>query len=236
MKRFFVSILGCFFLSASILATESGEGRLFPIHKGTVWTYEGTVYGTRGNRVHKQTAQWDMRVLDVWQEDGLAVALVTGFPGTFSLESQEPGRAKALIARDRGGRYYLIPEVPELDRIFETIPAAGAIREWLVADNLIWVPTPSVGDSFGKVPEYTGNDGRYCWRVMGWRAFDVRTVMNNPPHRTARRYILGFYTNPDHVIQDFVEGVGLVRYMYIHHGTVEQTYVKLVRVVLDAGV
>jgi hypothetical protein len=39
-----------------------------------------------------------------------------------------------------------------------------------------------------------------------------------------------YRTNPDHVIVDFVPKLGVVRYVYEHHGTVSSVDVKLVKV------
>lgn len=235
MKQILASIYILAFCSIVIRAVVNQDPRLFPFQKGTVWAYEGTFFNTKNQRVDKIVSRWEMKVLDIQQQGDMEVALVSGFPGTYDPETKEPETARALVIRNKEGNYYLISATAHPKDSLNAIPAAAIIRMRLTEDNLIWVRKPRVGELFGQGPHYDRNDGMYCWKVMGWRPFDLSKVIKTPPVRSARKYILGYYTNADHVIIDYVEGIGIVSYVYMHHATVRQTYIKLMQIRVENG-
>lgn len=209
---------------------QRGEPKLFPFQKGEVWVYEGVFFNSDEHSVSKKTVRWEMRALDVKAVGDMEVALVTGFPPAHDPEGKDPRKDRVLIVRDARGRYFLVTPEPDTDRWFESIPAEEEIRGSLSDDGLVWVPGLKVGGIFAQGPDYERDDGFYCWRVLGWRRFDLAAVMESPPERWGRRYVLGYDTGPDRQICDYVPGVGLVRFVYVLHGAVVQDYVRLVRV------
>ena len=49
-----------------------------------------------------------------------------------------------------------------------------------------------------------------------------------PSTEKMSQFLLSFRTRPDHTIIEFVPGIGITRYVYVHHGTVAEADVKLI--------
>jgi hypothetical protein len=204
-----------------------GDDSPIPFQKGVVWVYEGVFFNTDEHSVHKSTAEWEMRVVDVLRVEDMQVAVVENLPGSYNPEYEEPHTFIDLVVRDGKGQYFIAPRGALVKDPNTGLPDAKRLRAELSFNSIIWVPNPRVGLLFGQEPGYNRTDGWYCWRVMGWRKYDLATVIKGSPQSFARRYVLGFYTGPDHQITDFVEGVGIVRSVYVHHGTIIESYVRL---------
>jgi hypothetical protein len=219
-------------LLLSLAVVQAGErnANLFPTKKGTIWTYEGTFYETVGRKVRRIDVSWQMKVEDWERKENYEIILVTGYPTAYNWELPKSDDGKAFIIRDDEGRYYLLQEKNGIPISFDRIPDLESIRKYLTWDNLIWQRNLKVGDLFGQETGNNRTDGFYCWRLMGWRFFQMPAENSASPANHTKRYIVGYYTNPDHMIVDYVYGVGVVRYVYVHHGTVCQAYVRLVSI------
>ena len=55
------------------------------------------------------------------------------------------------------------------------------------------------------------------------------------PSKVLLSYRSIYRTNPDHIIVDFVPRLGVVRYIYEHHGTVSSVDVKLKEIHFPRG-
>jgi hypothetical protein len=229
-----VALAACL-ITFSMTPRATEDDSPIPFKKGIVWVYEGTFFNTDEHRVYKITAEWEMRVVDIQQVEDMQVAVVENLPGRYNPEYQEPHSFIDLVVRDAQGQYFIAPRgALSIDPI-PGKPDANRLRAELSYTSIFWVPNPTVGLLFGQEPGYSRTDGWYCWRVMGWRKFDVSTVIKGSPQRYLRRYVIGFYTGPDHQITDFVEGVGIVRSVYVHHGTIIESYIRLKEVRVEKG-
>ena len=66
--------------------------------------------------------------------------------------------------------------------------------------------------------QYLRRDRSYCWIV------DSQT-----PTARGTTYRLFYLSRPDHTLIDFVPGVGIVYFEYVHRGTVSQCFLHLVK-------
>ena len=70
--------------------------------------------------------------------------------------------------------------------------------------------------------------GRYCWLVDGERDFNPKRFPAAGNLANPRDFTLVYRTNPDHQIIDFVPGIGIVGFQYVHHGTLSETDLGLI--------
>ena len=70
--------------------------------------------------------------------------------------------------------------------------------------------------------------GRYCWLVEGEREFSPKRFPAAGKLVNPRDFTLAYRTSPDHKIIDFVPGLGIVGFQYVHHGTLSETDLGLI--------
>jgi hypothetical protein len=70
-------------------------------------------------------------------------------------------------------------------------------------------------------------DGWYCWHVERCEQSSLSIRGFNSDERKSV-YTIGYRTCPEHEIMEVVPDVGIIRYLYDHHGTVASTDVRLV--------
>jgi hypothetical protein len=92
------------------------------------------------------------------------------------------------------------------------------------ADELMELPL-TVGRKTGQVP--SRDDTWYCWCVEQVEARAPR-IRGFRSHRSLKTYRLAYRTCPDHQILEVVPGLGIIRFVYNHHGTVSSADVRLV--------
>lgn len=209
------------------LCAPSAEGSSredgFPMSVGTYWVYEGPVkWNVPGSPdVAEDTITWRMEIVKTFERDGIAAARVKGHPGDLAWydENRQPG--DYLIARTSEDKYYLV-NASRVDNIMKRLLDENDSLDGLFDKTELFLDLPlSINKTFG------GLDGGYHWQVIEVDSLDSWLIRELPlPHFT--RYRLGLVTLPDHTIVDFVPGVGITGYTYIHHGTVSEVNVKLV--------
>lgn len=206
----------------------------FPLEKGNYWIYRGeTKYlvkhpGSDKNMPKTEVLTWKMEVIDTATRGPFFAALLKGFP--FDLSWYEPGKSR--------GDYLILREEPSTYRIFSGQDAREAwakIKETgqppadfkESGEVLLDLPL-TVGKTFGEVP---GNQakGRYCWVVEGERAFNPKRFPAAGKLTDPRCFTLVYRTNPDRQVLDFVPGIGIVGYQYVHLGTLSETNLGLVQ-------
>jgi hypothetical protein len=199
----------------------AGSPAYFPLQPGTYWVYRGSVKWTEGREVREREMTWRMEVLKVLDRHGIAAFLLRGHPGDLVSfeEDREPG--EYAILRSGSGRFYLtdaealtVLERPEAPR--------GLLRDWELFLDFPLTP----GKKFCDAEGMSRPDGFYCWVVESSQAPSSWSVTGAPrPERVA---VVRYRTLPDEVTVDFAEGLGIVRYRYLHHGTVSEVDVHLV--------
>ncbi len=92
------------------------------------------------------------------------------------------------------------------------------------AEALLELPL-AVGRKWDQDP--AREDTWYCWCVeqVHARGLSIGGFASRGPLKT---YRLAYRTCPDHQLLDIVPGLGIVRYVYNHHGTVISTDARLI--------
>jgi hypothetical protein len=200
----------------------------FPLKKGLTWSYEGKVEWTAPNsaKVLSTNVHWVMEVVDVLAGDGIQASVVHGLPD--QLAWYEPGRVPGFaVLVSNTNCVYRVPATDEKDAkrlarrlVGRPIDPALSREAWLVFPL-------TRGMRWGEDDERT--DNRYCWYVEGKRAKHLR-IEGFPATAPAEVWTISYRTNPDHQRLELVEGLGITRYVYVHHGTVASVDVRLVSV------
>lgn len=199
----------------------------FPLEKGSVWVYQGTVAWTLmdgSNEVREDTLTWEMEVIDVIERGDIVGYAMRGHPGdlTWYEEGKEP--SEYAIIEVKPGRYYRT-ELDLLDRLRDD----DDLLYELVDDLALFLDLPlASGQRFCPAEQLTRTDYMYCWLVMSVEPADLTGIDGAPPLESPLEYTLIFRTNPDHTIWKFVPGVGITHYVYSHHGTVSEVDVRLI--------
>ncbi|MGO8926237.1 MAG: hypothetical protein ACLQU3_05020 [Limisphaerales bacterium] len=222
--RYLLTIIGLIWSAATALAAPVGTP--LPLEKGMRWAYEGKVEWTVMNstRVLSTNIHWVMEVVDVIEKGAVRASVVRGLPD--ELAWYEPNRKPGFsVLLGVTNHVYRIPAASEKDGeklakrlTHEPDRLPSCAEEWLVlplAKGKRWA-----GDSDRE-------DNNYCWYVQGKKKRNVRVDGYAATHPAAV-WTLIYRTNPDHQIVDLVEGLGITRYVFVHHGTVASADVRLV--------
>jgi len=204
----------------------------FPMEKGTVLSYAGTIRWTdSSNCVREKQIEWSMRVVARFLKPNMEIAYIAGHP--LDLCWYEEGKAPGnyLIARYRRS-YYLVSLKSDQWR-----EVAEKIR---VKDNGLVCPGERI-ELFLDLPlllgmKFGGDDparSDYCWQVekvtpANWNELPVRSEMPNAV------FHLCYETNPDTTTFDFLPGIGITAFTYRHHGTVGEVNLHLINVIVPS--
>jgi hypothetical protein len=69
---------------------------------------------------------------------------------------------------------------------------------------------------------------RYCWNVEGESPFEMKANTNAVPLQNPREFSCVYRTSPDHSFMKIVPGLGITAYVYVHHGTLAETDLRLI--------
>jgi hypothetical protein len=211
-------------LAASMAAAGAGPpppvppSPFFPLAKGTMWTYRGTVKWTLMNSstVREKELTWTMEVLDSRQADGRTLARLRGHPADLCW--YEDGKAP--------GVYWIIREA---DRYFDVGDLEDPSGPLDLARREAFLDLPLFLDKrWGDAEQVQRPDGMYCWVVSEVRREKPAGIKGLDAGRPVEVYRAAYRTNPDHQLVDYAPGVGIVRYQFVHHGTVSECDMTLV--------
>jgi hypothetical protein len=205
-------------------------GEVFPMRKGTHWTYRGEVAWQvtgEGAKVHRSRLDWNMDVIDSMQRGPYKAALITGLPRdlTFYEEGRKPGCNVLIGEEDK--KFYLAPCAQTASRRNLTLTEKD-VSSMINEDNLILRLPLARGDTFGGDAERAAKDGMYAWYVQEIKRARLKGIAGVSGAIPWTEYVLTFRTNPDHEIVTYAPGIGLTSYVYGHHGTVSEVNLKLV--------
>jgi len=201
----------------------------FPLIPGTQWTYRGYVRSQEeGSTIGKVTGvTWTMSVERTVERDGIVAAVVRGFPADLDWSAGDAMPQRSVLLETRDGKVYLNGQEnaqPLLDQIDDP---KYPMRELASDHDLVFQLPLAAGKKFCDAEQLERTDGRYCWVVGSPHPAELAHVKGAPSGaRTA--YPVEFDTNPDDCEFEFVEGVGITRYEYHHHGTTADTVLRLV--------
>ncbi len=200
-------------------------GEFFPMTSGTQWEYEGTVaWSDNKGPVPQAVISWKMELLSRHKVGAFEAAIVRGHPA--DLAWYEPGKTKpsvCLIVRSPRGRYFRIAP-------FDAVKDAGLLKSpKLLADRcldetLFAFPGMRQGATWGAdATAAPRTDGFHRWNI------EAETPARTAGGAPVTVYTLAYRTNPDHQLAEFAPGIGLVRWQYVHHGTVAECDMRLVK-------
>jgi len=197
-----------------------------PLTPNTSWAYTAdvawSVAGT--DSVGRRTIGWTTTVMSLKTSDSTAVAVVSGWPS--ELAWWEPGRVPALsVLYCSPGRVYHL-ELP-----------AGRSAEALADSILAGDRPPTPDDLILELPLRSGllfgrdsterDDTFYAWYVES--AQDAPAALRTLARSAGDSvYHLAYRTFPDHQLVAFLPGLGVIRYVYKHHGTTAEADATLV--------
>jgi hypothetical protein len=242
----FILALFCLFtLSAGMASNITSQGD-FPLVKGNYWIYQGKVkWGLlNSSQVISTTLKVKMEVLETAQNGKYFVAQVKNYP---LLLAWSDGRMDNSLVYIIGKRTSLSPEstslyllderaLPEeqLNQVHSFLTEGrGDLSSLLTKDNL-WLDLPlKENKAYGFGADSPRPDFWYSWHVEQVRKNNLRKIKGIPAGVSKTEYRLAYRTGPDHQVMDFVPGVGLTHYVYVHHGSVSEMDMKLLEVHLQ---
>lgn len=199
-----------------------GEG-MFPLEKGTLWRYAGTVQWTEEGGTEPKTApiSWDMEILDALTIPGGTAVVVRGMVSETSgyMPDQEPGYSVLVETKSR---VELFPQPSELEA--RTFAKSLAVEPGPFPEGDLLLELPLAKDkAWGS--EGPRDDHMYQWFVEEER--ENSTPASGAPS-SGRLFLVAYRTNPDTTTMELAPGVGITRWTYEHHGTVSATDLRLV--------
>ncbi len=214
MKKHLFLLFGMLFLAQITVIAGNAP---FPLTKGNFWIYEGIVkYQTGGpQKATTQKVSLKMEVTEVYQRAQVTIAVVKGFPTDLINYEDSIKRNNYLIVSVNNRRYYLIrPE--RCDSVLAKVKNQKAELIDIVKEDELFLDFPlHKGEVFGETAMLTREDGYYSWKVSESSKKDT--------------FHISYKSSPASISFDFVPGKGITRYNYIHHGTISECNIKLIR-------
>jgi len=202
-----------------------------PFVKGRYWLYEGTVKyvkedEVKGNEVKEQhITRWKSEVIDTFEGKDFKVALLKGFPFELAWYQEDKPRRDVIVWLSNDGKFSVIRNEKNLVGRFAQIKATSKFPEDLADAGEV---------SFNSALRARDlkDDGlaiRYEWIVDNvWNAPFEPAVKGLPAAAEYKTIHLWYRGTPEHAFLEFVVGVGITAYTYVHHGTKGDCEVKLV--------
>ncbi len=218
-------------LSSPVVAADRLDRIDLPLEPGTTWTWEAQVrwYDSEKQSDGSATVQWKSQILGRADRPGMQIALLCG--DVRDLAWYEPGKRRQrhawVVTEDQA--WYLL-DSGQVDRLL-----GGAEPSTVLTGESVQFRTPlSEFDRFGDSAVLERDDLLYAWvadKVERRAVEGLRTVA--PAPRTV--LAMSLRTLPDHQFVDYADGVGVVRYVYGHHGTTAEAEARLVEFIRGAA-
>ena len=216
-------------LAAPAAAQDAGSA-VFPDGIGRTWTYVGRVRWATPGSVGpiEREVTWPVAVVDVIERGRVLAIFLHGHPDDLIWyeEGRKPGD-HAIVQVDGDGLWHLEGGgVEELRRrLADPIdPLVDLLRE---GEKFLDLPLRVGGRACGA-DQVAREDGFYCWIVESSELVGPGSMEGILGDRTA--YHLVLRTIGEHRFVDLVPGVGIVNYVFSHHGSVSDVELRLARV------
>jgi len=229
MKRIGCAFVLCAVAFNGLYATKRPTStEFFPFSVGTYWLYKGTVrYEDSEEGMPASTdVTWKMSVERVIRKQGLVAAVVRGYPSDLDWTAGTTEAKPWLILEDEKHRVFLENLGPEFD-LSKLSGDERVFDKFLADDNLFFQWPMKQGAKHCDEESKKRDDGMYCWVVSGLETKKLETIKGAPPAEQTV-YELQYRTMPDDTTVELVQGIGVLRYEYHHHGTTADTELRLV--------
>jgi len=208
--------------------TDVESEDFLPLTKGSYWIYSGVTKWTEGTEVVEKTLTWKMEVIDTINFEDTTIAIMKGHPNDLAWYEEGTDRSDYLIIR-RGTKFYKL-DGQGMDKIMKSLVKEERpdVDELITENNLLLDLPLTPGKRFGDPEQVNRPDNSYCWFVEAKDQIELKNVkgISSPGKITRCRLI--FQTGPDHTVIEYVPGIGIIGYIYNHHGTVSETDLKLI--------
>jgi hypothetical protein len=195
-----------------------------PLAPGTTWTYHAVAAWTApgDTLVQHDSLVWRTRIVARRQRDSVVVATVQGWPSELAWWAPGQLPATSLIVCLSGRVYHVTPDTASLRPLADSL-LRGRSRP--SRDDVILQFPLRPGTLFGRDPA-ARPDAMYAWDIE--QASAVPAAFARWAHGPGDSlYTLVYRTLPDHQIVAFIPYVGVVDYVYSHHGTVANAHAWL---------
>jgi len=212
-------------LADSDLVLSDSLSAFFPLEKGKKWAYKGMVIWTAPAKgvVESSEIEWTMEVLEVYRGEAGIAAVVQGF--LDELAWYEPGQQPGYsVIFSVDNRVYHLQAKDENDARNSAQRVVFGEQGVPGRDDLLLDLPLEINKRWGGDVER--EDGWYCWCVEEWaeRLLDIEGA---PARVSETVFTLAYRTCPDHQILEFSPCIGILRYVYVHHGTTARADVRL---------
>jgi hypothetical protein len=213
-------------LQRTAVAALAASSCPIPLEMATQWTYEGRVEWTPSGSGKVKSAQvrWVSEVVDLVESSSGRAAVVRGFPDELAWyePGQSPGFCVLLSASNRVYRLRADGQNQARALAQRLLQNPRAVPEG--AEELFDLPL-AAGRKWGQDPLREDTWYGWCVEQVQSKALSVQGIGTRRPLTI---YRLAYRTCPDHQLLDVAPGLGVVRFVYGHHGTVASADVHLV--------
>ncbi|HBE18442.1 MAG TPA: hypothetical protein DEG17_24400 [Cyanobacteria bacterium UBA11149] len=219
-------------LSAIVLIGGSATEDIvptFPLAKGSYWVYQGTTKWTKEQSVHEENITWKMEVVEAIQRGHVTGFVLKGSPYDLAWynEGKEPGNY--VMIHINPDQFYLVSNNEKVAKVVQRLKDKDDALVGLVEEHELFLDFPlSRGKVFGDAQQITRKDRWYCWLVESEKARKLENIKGIEKIENVTEYELAYRTSPEYTIMDIVPGVGITRFVYVHHGSIAETDVKLI--------
>jgi hypothetical protein len=192
---------------------------------GTTWTYRAEVAWEAGaaDSIARQSLPWTTTIITARTSDSAVAALVSGWP--TDLAWWTPGRLPSTsVLYCTGGRIYLFHPQPGTEPQF--IDALLNGQQTPALENLILSLPLHTGGLYARDPAER-QDAFYAWYVET-AELAPDSLRRLQPGKADSLYSIVYRTAPDYTLIGFLPGLGVVHYVYNHHGTTAESEAWLV--------
>jgi len=213
------------------VSARAGEDarQSFPLSPGTYWIYHGLVRAwVEGSSVGKVTdVTWKMSVVRVVERDGIAAAIVSGFPSDLDWSEGRAEPQISILLATQDGKFYLKGEFDTRSVLDQIDNPKYPLQELVDVDDWFLQLPLAEGKKFCDDEGMQRADELYCWVTQAPHPAALGGVKGVV---SAQRpaYEIDYATLPDDTEIEFVPGVGITSYQYHHHGTTADTELHLV--------
>jgi hypothetical protein len=211
-------------LIALFCASSSGFAQsVFPMRKGTAWTYRGsvrwTIVGT--SQVREKKLDWKVEVIDHASRGQSEAALLHGWPSDLAWYEESSSPGFYVLVRE-GSSYYLYAD--DAKAVFTRYTTSGSFKPD-PARIFFRVPLQE-GTKYCDPGDQPRTDTFYCWYVSAKQ--NERLRINGVPAGPLEVATLLYYTVPEHELLQLAAGVGITHFEFRHHGTVSDVDIDLI--------